>query len=125
MSTGGEGLDPEVEEACRAAVAKMEELGAKTVPVKLALTDYAIATYYIIAMAEASSNLSRFDGVRFGHRNKEAEELIDMYTSSRTEGFGDEVQRRIIMGTYVLSSGYYDAYYNKAAKVRRLLRGEL
>jgi len=118
----GEGLDAEVEAACRAAVAKMEELGAKTVPVKLSLTDYAIATYYIIAMAEASSNLSRFDGVRFGHRNKDAEELIDMYTSSRTEGFGDEVQRRIIMGTYVLSSGYYDAYYNKAAKVRRLLR---
>ena len=118
----GEGLDPEVEAACKAAVATMEELGAKTVPVKLSLTDYAIATYYIIAMAEASSNLSRFDGVRFGHRNKDAEELIDMYTSSRTEGFGDEVQRRIIMGTYVLSSGYYDAYYNKAAKVRRLLR---
>ena len=120
----GEGLDPEVEASCRAAVARMKELGAKTVPVKLALTDYAIATYYIIAMAEASSNLSRFDGVRFGYRNKEAEELIDMYTSSRTGGFGDEVQRRIIMGTYVLSSGYYDAYYNKAAKVRRLLRGD-
>ncbi len=118
----GEGLDAEVEAACKTAVEKMEALGAKTVPVKLALTDYAIATYYIIAMAEASSNLSRFDGVRFGHRNKDAEELVDMYTSSRTEGFGDEVQRRIIMGTYVLSSGYYDAYYNKAAKVRRLLR---
>lgn len=118
----GEGLDEEVEEACRNAVAKMEELGAKTVPVKLSLTDYAIATYYIIAMAEASSNLSRFDGVRYGYRNKDAEELVDMYTSSRTEGFGDEVQRRIIIGTYVLSSGYYDAYYNKAAKVRRLLR---
>ncbi|QGY41681.1 Asp-tRNA(Asn)/Glu-tRNA(Gln) amidotransferase subunit GatA [Pseudodesulfovibrio cashew] len=118
----GEGLDEEVEGACHAAVAKMEALGAKTVPVKLALTDYAIATYYIIAMAEASSNLSRFDGVRFGYRNKNAEELIDMYTASRTEGFGDEVQRRIIIGTYVLSSGYYDAYYNKAAKVRRLLR---
>ncbi len=112
----GEGLDAEVEAACKAAVEK------KTVPVKLSLTDYAISTYYIIAMAEASSNLSRFDGVRFGHRNKDAEELIDMYTSSRTEAFGDEVQRRIIMGTYVLSSGYYDAYYNKAAKVRRLLR---
>jgi aspartyl-tRNA(Asn)/glutamyl-tRNA(Gln) amidotransferase subunit A len=118
----GKGLDDEVEAACKAAIAKAEALGAKTVPVKMALTDYAIATYYIIAMAEASSNLSRFDGVRFGHRNKDAEELIDMYTSSRTEGFGDEVQRRIIMGTYVLSSGYYDAYYNKAAKVRRLLR---
>jgi len=118
----GEGLDEEVVEACKAAVAKMEELGAKTVPVELSLTEYAISTYYIIAMAEASSNLSRFDGVRFGHRNKDAEELIDMYTSSRTEAFGEEVQRRIIMGTYVLSSGYYDAYYNKAAKARRLLR---
>ena len=118
----GEGLDAEVEESLKAAIAKAEALGARTVPVSLKLTEYAIATYYIIAMAEASSNLSRFDGVRFGHRNKDAEELIDMYTSSRTEGFGDEVQRRIIMGTYVLSSGYYDAYYNKAAKVRRLLR---
>jgi aspartyl-tRNA(Asn)/glutamyl-tRNA(Gln) amidotransferase subunit A len=118
----GEGLDAEVKEACAGAVAEMEKLGAQTVPVKLSLTEYAIATYYIIAMAEASSNLSRFDGVRFGYRNKKAEELIDMYTASRTEGFGDEVQRRIIMGTYVLSSGYYDAYYNKAAKVRRLLR---
>ncbi|MCJ2162982.1 MULTISPECIES: Asp-tRNA(Asn)/Glu-tRNA(Gln) amidotransferase subunit GatA [unclassified Pseudodesulfovibrio] len=118
----GEGLDAEVEEACKSAVARMEALGAKTVPLSLKLTEYAIATYYIIAMAEASSNLSRFDGVRFGHRNRKADELIDMYTSSRTEGFGDEVQRRIIMGTYVLSSGYYDAYYNKAAKVRRLLR---
>ncbi|MDD3312828.1 Asp-tRNA(Asn)/Glu-tRNA(Gln) amidotransferase subunit GatA [Pseudodesulfovibrio sp.] len=118
----GEGLDPEVEAACRAAVDKMVALGAKTVPLELSLTEYAIATYYIIAMAEASSNLSRFDGVRFGHRTAHADELIDMYTKSRTEGFGDEVQRRIIIGTYVLSSGYYDAYYNKAAKVRRLLR---
>ncbi|WP_285905507.1 Asp-tRNA(Asn)/Glu-tRNA(Gln) amidotransferase subunit GatA [Pseudodesulfovibrio pelocollis] len=118
----GGGIDPEVEAACRAAVARAEALGARTVPLSLSLTDYAIATYYIIAMAEASSNLSRFDGVRFGHRSQGAEELIDMYTASRTEGFGDEVQRRIIMGTYVLSSGYYDAYYNKAAKVRRLLR---
>ncbi|WP_147820901.1 Asp-tRNA(Asn)/Glu-tRNA(Gln) amidotransferase subunit GatA [Salidesulfovibrio onnuriiensis] len=118
----GEGLSPEVEKACRAAMAKAEELGATTVPVKLSYTDYAIATYYIIAMAEASSNLSRFDGVRYGYRNKEADELIDMYTRSRTEGFGDEVQRRIIMGTYVLSSGYYDAYYRKAAQVRRLIR---
>ncbi len=118
----GEGLAPEVEAACRDAIAKAESLGATTVPVKLSLTDYAIATYYIIAVAEASSNLSRFDGVRYGYRNKDAEELIDMYTRSRTEGFGDEVQRRIIMGAYVLSSGYYDAYYRKAAQVRRLIR---
>jgi aspartyl-tRNA(Asn)/glutamyl-tRNA(Gln) amidotransferase subunit A len=117
-----QGLDAEVESACRAAVARMEELGATTVPVQFSMTDYAIATYYIIAMAEASSNLARFDGVRFGHRNREAEELVDMYTRSRTEGFGDEVQRRIIIGTYVLSAGYYDAYYGKAAQIRRLIR---
>ncbi|MGE4290885.1 MAG: Asp-tRNA(Asn)/Glu-tRNA(Gln) amidotransferase subunit GatA [Desulfovibrio sp.] len=118
----GEGLAPEVAAQCAAAVEKMRELGATTVPVKLSMTEYAIATYYIVAMAEASSNLARFDGVRYGHRNREASELIDMYTRSRTEGFGDEVQRRIIIGTYVLSSGYYDAYYRKAAQVRRLLR---
>jgi len=116
------GLSPEVDQACRNAVAKMEELGAKTVPVQLGLTDYAIATYYIIAMAEASSNLSRFDGIRYGKRAENAEELIDLYTKSRTQGFGDEVQRRIIIGSYVLSAGYYDAYYGKAAKVRRLIR---
>ncbi|MEF2145216.1 MAG: Asp-tRNA(Asn)/Glu-tRNA(Gln) amidotransferase subunit GatA [Desulfovibrionaceae bacterium] len=118
----GKGLAPEVAEACENAVARMKDLGATTVPVQLSMTEYAIATYYIVAMAEASSNLARFDGVRYGHRNREASELIDMYTRSRTEGFGDEVQRRIIIGTYVLSSGYYDAYYRKAAQVRRLLR---
>ncbi len=118
----GEGLSGEVSEACRKAVEKAEELGAKTVPVNLSMTDYAIATYYIIAMAESSSNLARFDGIRYGHRNKDADELIDLYTRSRTEGFGDEVQRRIIIGTYVLSAGYYDAYYRKAAQIRRLLR---
>ncbi|WP_319779354.1 Asp-tRNA(Asn)/Glu-tRNA(Gln) amidotransferase subunit GatA [Maridesulfovibrio sp.] len=118
----GEGLSEEVAEACRAAIAKAEELGAKTVPVKLSMTEYAIATYYIIAMAEASSNLSRFDGVRYGHRTKNPQELADLYTKSRTEAFGDEVQRRIIIGTYVLSAGYYDAYYRKAAQIRRLLR---
>ena len=118
----GEGLSEEVSESCRAAIAKAEELGAQTVPVKLAMTEYAIATYYIIAMAEASSNLSRFDGIRYGHRTKDADELIELYTKSRTEAFGDEVQRRIIIGTYVLSAGYYDAYYRKAAQIRRLLR---
>ncbi len=116
------GLAPEVEEACAAAVKKAEELGAKTVPVRLKLSEYAVATYYIIAVAEASSNLARFDGVRYGHRDKSAESLMDMYVKSRTQGFGDEVQRRIILGTYVLSSGYYDAYYRKAAQVRRLIR---
>lgn len=118
----GEGLSEEVSEACRAAIAKAEELGAKTVPVKLSMTEYAIATYYIIAMAEASSNLSRFDGVRYGHRTENPKELAELYTKSRTEAFGDEVQRRIIIGTYVLSAGYYDAYYRKAAQIRRLLR---
>lgn len=118
----GEGLSEEVSNACHAAVEKAKELGAKTVPVKLSMTEYAIATYYIIASAEASSNLSRFDGIRYGHRTKNADELIDLYTRSRTEGFGDEVQRRIIIGTYVLSAGYYDAYYRKAAQIRRKLR---
>ncbi len=118
----GEGLSDEVRAACQGAVDKAVELGARTVPVKLSMTDWAIATYYIVAMAEASSNLARFDGVRYGLRDRSAEELIEMYVKTRTQGFGDEVQRRIIIGTYVLSAGYYDAYYRKAAQVRRLLR---
>lgn len=118
----GEGVSAEVAEPCRAAVKRARELGAETVEVSLSMTEYAVATYYIIVMAEASSNLARFDGVRYGHRCKDAEELGEMYVRSRTQGFGDEVQRRIIIGTYVLSSGYYDAYYRKAAQVRRLLR---
>jgi len=118
----GEGLSPEVAEACAAAVKQAEALGAKAVPVDLKLSQYAIAAYYIIATAEASSNLARFDGVRYGYRAKDAESLLDMYVKSRTQGFGDEVQLRIILGTYVLSSGYYDAYYRKAAQVRRLIR---
>ena len=117
-----EGLSPEVAEACAAAVKQAEELGAKTKRVNLKLSQYAIAVYYIIATAEASSNLARFDGVRYGYRDTDASSLIDMYVKSRTRGFGEEVQRRIILGTYVLSSGYYDAYYRKAAQVRRLLR---
>jgi len=116
------GLAPEVAEACGAAVKQAEALGAKTVRVNLRLSEYAIATYYIIATAEASSNLARFDGVRYGYRDKDAASLMDMYVKSRTKGFGAEVQRRIILGTYVLSSGYYDAYYRKAAQVRRLIR---
>ncbi len=118
----GEGLAPEVRELCQAAVDTAKGLGAELVPVSLPHTDYAIATYYIIAMAEASSNLARFDGVRYGFRDKEAGSLLDMYKQTRSKGFGDEVQRRIIIGTYVLSSGYYDAYYRKAAQVRRLIR---
>ena len=98
--------------------------GAEIVDVSLPLTDKAIATYYIIATAEASSNLSRYDGVRYGHRAKEVAGLQDMYEKSRSEGFGLEVKRRIMLGTYVLSSGYYDAYYRKAQQVRRLIRDE-
>jgi aspartyl-tRNA(Asn)/glutamyl-tRNA(Gln) amidotransferase subunit A len=116
------GLSPEVAEACGAAIKQAESLGARTVPVNLRMSEYAIATYYIIAVAEASSNLARFDGVRYGHRDHDAQSLIEMYVRSRTQGFGEEVQRRIILGTYVLSSGYYDAYYRKAAQVRRLIR---
>ena len=118
----GEGLSPEVEEKCREAMSLAESLGAELVPISLPLTDYAIATYYIIAMAEASSNLARFDGVRYGHRDMAAEELKDLYTRSRSQGLGEEVRRRIMLGTYVLSAGYYDAYYKKAAQVRRLIR---
>lgn len=118
----GEGLSAEVDAACRQAVALAESLGAEVVPVSLPHTEYAIATYYILAMAEASSNLARFDGVRYGRRSGNAHDLATMYTRSRCEGFGEEVMRRIMLGTYVLSAGYYDAYYRKAAQVRRLIR---
>jgi aspartyl-tRNA(Asn)/glutamyl-tRNA(Gln) amidotransferase subunit A len=118
----GEGLSAEVDAACRSAVDLATSLGAEIVPVSLPHTEYAIATYYILAMAEASSNLARFDGVRYGHRSSETRDLATMYTRSRCEGFGEEVMRRIMLGTYVLSAGYYDAYYKKAAQVRRLIR---
>ena len=120
----GKGLSPEVETACLRAVDACRTLGAEIVPVSLPHTDAAIATYYIIAMAEASSNLARFDGVRYGRRASGCEKLEDLYIRSRSEGFGEEVQRRILLGTYVLSSGYYDAYYRKAAQVRRIIREE-
>ncbi len=115
-----EGLDPEVEAVVRAAVDKLEGLGAEVVEVSLPMTPYGIATYYIIAPAEASSNLARFDGVKYGLRVK-AGTLKEMYFRTRSEGFGAEVTRRIMLGTYVLSSGYYDAYYKKASQVRTLL----
>ena len=118
----GEGLDAEVSEACTAALDTARELGADIIPVSLPHTPYAISTYYILAMAEASSNLARFDGVRYGTRAPEATDLLELYTKSRSKGFGEEVQRRIMLGTYVLSAGYYDAYYKKAAQVRRLIR---
>ncbi|MDD4952763.1 MAG: amidase family protein, partial [Desulfovibrionaceae bacterium] len=121
----GRGVSAEVAESCREAVALAEELGAATVSVRLRLTDFAVAAYYIIALAEASSNLARFDGVRYGRRDRDSADLLDMYVKSRTQGFGEEVKRRIVIGTYVLSAGYYDAYYRKAAQVRRLLRRDL
>lgn len=117
-----EGLDPDVKKAMDAAIATYRTLGAEFVRISLPHTDYAVACYYLIATAEASSNLARYDGVRFGHRAGEAAGLIDMFMKSRAEGFGSEVKRRIMLGTYALSSGYYDAYYLKAQKVRTLIR---
>jgi len=118
-----EGLDPEVEEAVRRAVARLEAEGASVRPVKLPHTRYGVATYYIVATAEASSNLARFDGVRFGLRiEPEHGDLTAMYGATRDAGFGAEVKRRILLGTYVLSAGYYDAYYRKAQRTRTLIR---
>ncbi len=115
------GLDPDVKKAMDAAIATFTALGAEFREIALPHTDYAVASYYLIATAEASSNLARYDGVRFGHRTAEAKGLIDMFAMSRDEGFGPEVKRRIMLGTYALSSGYYDAYYLKAQKVRTLI----
>ena len=115
------GLDPEVKAAVDAAVKQFEKLGAEIVEISLPHTDYAVATYYIIATAEASANLARFDGIRYGARVDGADP-IELYSKTRGAGFGAEVKRRIILGTYVLSSGYYDAYYLRAQKVRTLIR---
>ncbi|NOX99306.1 MAG: Asp-tRNA(Asn)/Glu-tRNA(Gln) amidotransferase subunit GatA [Verrucomicrobia bacterium] len=117
-----EGLDSGVKSAVETAIQQLESLGAEPVEISLPHTEYAVATYYIIATAEASTNLARFDGVRYGHRSENAGNLIEQYHHSREEGFGEEVKRRIILGTYVLSSGYYDAYYIQAQKVRTLIR---
>jgi aspartyl-tRNA(Asn)/glutamyl-tRNA(Gln) amidotransferase subunit A len=117
----GAGCSADVLQAVRAALAEFEKLGATLVEVELPLTELSIPVYYVIAPAEASSNLSRFDGVRYGHRAASYGDLTDMYKKSRSEGFGDEVTRRIMIGTYVLSHGYYDAYYLKAQKIRRLI----
>jgi aspartyl-tRNA(Asn)/glutamyl-tRNA(Gln) amidotransferase subunit A len=116
-----EGLDAATGERVREAIAALESLGATTVEVSMPNLDLSVPTYYVVAPAECSSNLSRFDGVRFGHRAAEAEDLLDLYCRSRGEGFGDEVKRRIMTGTYVLSAGYYDAYYLKAQQVRQLI----
>jgi aspartyl-tRNA(Asn)/glutamyl-tRNA(Gln) amidotransferase subunit A len=117
-----EGVDPVVKSAVMAAVKQLDELGAEIIEVSLPHTDYAISVYYILATAEASANLARFDGVRYGHRAENVSSLFDHYARTRAEGFGAEVKRRIILGTYVLSSGYYDAYYLRAQKVRELIR---
>jgi len=120
----GEGLAPDVGKAVEAALAQLEKLGAKRVPIELPNSSLSVPAYYVIAPAEASSNLSRFDGVRYGHRAKDYADLADMYRKTRAEGFGAEVRRRILIGTYVLSHGYYDAYYLKAQKIRRLIAGD-
>src|SRR5256884_5090250 len=117
----GEGLDGEVRYAVEAAIQKLESLGCKIVEISLPHTKYAIPTYYIVATAEASSNLARFDGVRYGYRARDARTLSEMYRRTRDEGFGAEVNRRIMLGTYALSAGYYDAYYLKGQKVRTLI----
>jgi len=119
-----EGVDPEVREAVKNALSVYESLGATWEKVSLPHSKYAVATYYIIASSEASANLSRFDGVRYGVRSENAEDMIDMFKRSRSEGFGDEVKRRIMLGTFALSSGYYDAYYKKAQKVRTLIKND-
>ena len=120
----GEGINEEVKESLKNAIQKYKELGAEVEEFSLDIAKYALATYYIIACAEASSNLGRFDGIRYGYRAKEFDSLKDLYRKSRSEGFGSEVKRRIILGTYVLSSGYYDAYYKKAQQVRTLVMNE-
>ena len=118
------GIDPSVDNAVREAIRVFERLGAVIEDISLPHTEYAVATYYIIATAEASSNLARYDGAKYGYRTKDAGNLIDMYMKTRDEGFGPEVKRRIMLGTYVLSAGYYDAYYKKAQQVRTLIKGD-
>ncbi len=117
-----EGLDPEVDRAVKDAIKELKTLGGEIKEIKLPTTDAAIATYYVIATAEASSNLARYDGVKYGLRAKQTKDLLELYTKTRQEGFGPEVKRRIMLGTYALSAGYYDAYYGKAQAVRTLIR---
>jgi aspartyl-tRNA(Asn)/glutamyl-tRNA(Gln) amidotransferase subunit A len=118
------GADKEVRKAISDAIELYKKLGAEIIEVQMPHLDYAIAAYYVIATAEASSNLARYDGVHYGHRTENPQDYIEVYTKSRAEGFGKEVKRRIMLGTYALSSGYYDAYYLKALKVRNLIRGD-
>ena len=116
-----EGLSNDVATAVEAAISELKKLGATLVEISLANSKLAIPVYYVLAPAEASSNLSRFDGVKFGHRARDYTDLLEMYKKTRAEGFGDEVKRRIMIGTYVLSHGYYDAYYLQAQKIRRMI----
>ena len=118
----GEGIDPGVRKNVENAIQALAAQGAEIIDISLPHTEHAVATYYIIAPAEASSNLSRFDGIRYGHRASNPADILDLYKKSREQGFGAEVKRRIILGTYVLSSGYYDAYYSRAQKIRTLIR---
>ncbi|MBU0672548.1 MAG: Asp-tRNA(Asn)/Glu-tRNA(Gln) amidotransferase subunit GatA [Candidatus Margulisbacteria bacterium] len=118
----GKGIDKDIKSEIQKAMKKFAELGAELIEVSLPSFEYAVATYYLIAPAEASSNLARYDGVKYGHRSKEAKDLLTMYYNTRREGFGNEVKRRIMIGTYALSAGYYDAYYLKALKVRTLIK---
>jgi aspartyl-tRNA(Asn)/glutamyl-tRNA(Gln) amidotransferase subunit A len=118
------GADEQVRKAIDEAIQTYKKLGAEIIEIEMPHFDYAIAAYYVIATAEASSNLARYDGVHYGHRTKNPKDYIEVYTKSRAEGFGKEVKRRIMLGTYALSSGYYDAYYLKALKVRNLIRGD-
>ena len=118
----GDGVSADVKNAVENTIKKYKELGAEIIEISLPLLKYSIGVYYILATAEASSNLARFDGVKYGHRTKDAKNLLEMYTKTRAEGFGDEVKRRIMLGTYALSAGYYDAYYKKAQQLRRLIK---
>ena len=120
----GEGINSEVKEKLQESMERYKKLGATIEECSLNIADYALATYYIIACAEASSNLGRFDGIRYGYRTQNYTNLKELFKNSRSEGFGSEVKRRIILGTYVLSSGYYDAYYKKAQQVRTLVMNE-
>lgn len=120
----GKGIKPEVADAVMSAVKELEKRGAKVVPISLPSTEYALSAYYIIACAEASSNLARFDGVKYGYRAKDCDGLVDMYEKTRSEGFGREVKRRIMLGTFVLSSGYFDAYYKKAKLLQKRIQQE-
>lgn len=119
--TATRGIDPDVSRAVEHAVKKIEDLGAECIEISLPHAEYVVAVYYVIAPSEASSNLARYDGVKYGYRDKEKKDLMEMYKSTRSKGFGPEVQRRILLGTYSLSAGYYDAYYGKASQVRTLI----